>query len=113
MKEGGERDDELELLKLELKVGLKSPKLELAFAFVLKFPFDTRVCGYGDALDEVLERTRRRGRKSEGNGPYVCTECSRSACIPEGSSGAWKAKKNKPMFVNKNPKEKTRKTHIE
>ena len=89
---------ELELLewKLELKLGLKSPKFELELAFalaLLKFPIETRVCGYGDALEEVLERTRRHGRKSEGNGPYVCTECARSACIPEGSSGAWNAKK--------------------
>ena len=58
-KEGSERDDVLEVLKLELelelKLELKSPKLELAFAFELKLPFKTWVCRYGDALNKVLE----------------------------------------------------------
>jgi hypothetical protein len=87
--------DALEALKLELKLELellKSLKLAFAFTFELKFPFETRVCGYGDGLDEGLDRPRRRGCKSEGNGPYVCTECAKRAGIPEGSSGAWNAK---------------------
>ena len=38
---------------------LKPQKLELTFEieFDFKFPsFETRVCGYGDALDEVFQR---------------------------------------------------------
>jgi hypothetical protein len=73
-KEGGERDDELEVLKLELalkklklKLELKSPKLGFEFLFEFIFAFETWIRGYSDALDEVLERTRRRDRKSEGN----------------------------------------------
>jgi hypothetical protein len=77
---------------------LEPPKLELTFeiGFELKFPFETRVYyGYSNALYQVLERTRRCGRKSEGNGPHVFIECARSACIAEGSSRAWNATKAK------------------
>jgi tRNA(Ile2) C34 agmatinyltransferase TiaS len=72
---------EVDLKELEL---LKSPILELVFAFELKFPFDALVCGYCGGVVNP-----------KGNGSYVCTECARSTYISEGSSGAWNATKFK------------------
>jgi hypothetical protein len=110
----------LEALKLELELELellKSAKLSFAFKFDLKFPFETRVCGYGDGLDEVLDRTRRRGCKSEGNGHTSARNARGGLASPKVLPGLRKLKSNQgisTMFLNEKTRKNTKRgTHIE
>ena len=71
--------DASKVLKVELQLeSLKPPKLELTFEF--EFDKNLTSCSHSKPGLRVQRRPwclptkRQRGRKSEGNGPYFCTE---------------------------------------